>query len=234
MSAACWAVVPAAGAGRRMGGAIPKQYLPLGNALVIEHTLERLLGHPSIREVLVTISPGDSWWRGTRFCSNPRVRQITGGAERCHSVLNALEELTQLAAPDDWVLVHDAARPCLLGSDIDHLIEALSGHPVGGILAVSLHDTVKRADSSRHVTETLPREQLWRAFTPQMFRLEPLRMALKQALEQGLEVTDEASAMELAGLSPLLVEGRGDNIKITRPEDLALAAFYLERQKKAQ
>jgi 2-C-methyl-D-erythritol 4-phosphate cytidylyltransferase len=215
-----------------MGSSIPKQYLPLGDSLVIEHTLERLLAHPSIRGVLVAISPGDGWWESTRFCSSLRVRQVSGGAKRCHSVLNALKQLTQLAAPDDWVLVHDAARPCLSGSDIDRLVGELSGHPVGGLLAVPLHDTVKRADASGQVVETLPREQLWRAFTPQMFRLEALRMALEQALEQGFEVTDEARAMELAGFSPLLVEGRGDNIKITRPEDLALAAFYLEQQKK--
>ncbi len=230
--ARCWAVVPAAGAGRRMGGPVPKQYLPLGDALVIEHTLERLLSHPLIAGVVVALSPDDVRWDDTRFSTDPRVSRVAGGGERCDSVLNALGALARRGTdPGTWVMVHDAARPCLARGDIDNLFAQLSGHPVGGLLAVPLHDTVKRADAGGQVLETLPREQLWRAFTPQMFRLGALRDALQQAREQGRQVTDEASAMELAGFSPRLVEGRSDNIKITRPADLSLAAFYLSRQK---
>jgi len=125
-------------------------------------------------------------------------------------------------------LVHDAARPCLRGSDIDYLIEQLDDHPVGGILGMPVRDTMKRADESGQIRETVCREGLWHAFTPQMFRFGTLHQALSQALEQSLQVTDEASAIELAGYSPRLIEGHPDNIKITRSEDLALAAFYLK------
>lgn len=223
-----WAIVPAAGIGRRMGGDIPKQYLPLNGRPVIEHTLERLLGHPSIRQVLVALSPDDQWWPETVFANHPEVVGVEGGAERCDSVLNALRCLSEFAVDDDWVLLHDAARPCLRAGDIDRLIEQLTDHPVGGILGMPVRDTMKRADESAHITETVCREGLWHAFTPQMFRIGPLRTALSDALAQGKRVTDEASAMELAGYSPMLVEGHPDNIKITRPEDLALAGFYLK------
>lgn len=225
-----WGVVPAAGAGRRMGATLPKQYLPLAGRQVIDHSLQPLLDHPRIEGVVVALSPQDSCWAKSAFASDPRVRQVAGGRERCHSVMRALQALRQKANDDDWVLVHDAARPCLRGEDIDRLIEQLSDDPVGGILAVPVHDTVKSADHEMRVSDTLPRERLWRAFTPQMFRLSRLVEALRQALAAGLVVTDEASAMEYAGLAPKLVQGHGDNIKITRPQDLELAAFYLHQQ----
>ena len=224
-----WAVVPAAGIGRRMGASIPKQYLMLGDRRVIDHALAVLLGHTALRGVVVALSPDDTWWQDTAYSDHPRVHRVAGGAERGHSVLNALSYLSQLARPDDWVLVHDAARPCVRAEDIDRLL-AVSGKHCGGLLAHPIHDTVKQADAGRRVAGTLPRETLWRAFTPQMFRLGPLRLALADALERGALVTDEASAMERAGCSPVLVEGHSDNIKITRPEDIELAAFYLERQ----
>ncbi len=223
-----WAVVPAAGVGRRMGSDIPKQYLSLNGRQVIEHTLQRLLDHPLIEQTLVALSPNDAWWPATAYANHAGVIAVDGGAERCHSVLNALHRLSEMAADHDWVLVHDAARPCLRVGDIDRLIEQLNDHPVGGILGMPVRDTMKRADADGQITETVCREGLWHAFTPQMFRLGALREALSQALEQGLQVTDEASAIELAGDSPKLVEGHPDNIKITRPEDLALAAFYLQ------
>ena len=131
---------------------------------------------------------------------------------------------------DDWVLVHDAARPCLRRSDIDRLLERLAGHPVGGLLGVPVRDTMKRTDDTGLIERTVTRDNLWHAYTPQMFRFAMLRDALEEALRRKLLVTDEASAMELAGHRPLMVEGHGDNIKITRPEDLALAAFYLAQQ----
>lgn len=223
-----WAVVAAAGVGRRMGSDIPKQYLLLNGRRVIEHTLQRLLNHPQIKQTLVALSPDDKWWPDTDYANHADVISVDGGAERCYSVLNALNRLSEMAAEDDWVLVHDAARPCLRSSDVDALIEQLNNHPVGGILGMPVRDTMKRADESGQVVETVCREGLWHAFTPQMFRLGMLRSALSQALEQGMQVTDEASAMELAGHSPRLIEGHPDNIKITRPEDLALAAFYLQ------
>ena len=229
-----WVVVPAAGGGRRMGRAIPKQYLPLAGRQVIEQTLHRLLSHDRIQTVYVALSEQDGWWPKTTFADDSRVIAVTGGAERCHSVLNALDALSGVAAEDDWVLVHDAARPCLRLTDLNHLIEQASAHAVGGLLGVPVRDTMKRSDTSAQVVETVPREELWHAYTPQMFRLGQLRSVLKQALANGWLVTDEASAMELAGLHPLMVEGHADNIKITRPDDLALAAFFLQQQQADQ
>lgn len=225
-----WAVVPAAGVGKRMASAIPKQYLPLAGKTVIEQTLERLLNHPKIEALYVALSEQDGWWPDCVYAADSRVIRVAGGAERCHSVRNALDSLSAVAAEDDWVLVHDAARPCLRVSDLEQLINQLSSHPVGGLLGVTVRDTMKRTDAQALVTETVPREQLWHAYTPQMFRFGVLRSALKQALTCGALVTDEASAIELAGLQPLMVEGHTDNIKITRPEDLALATFFLQQQ----
>ena len=230
MSPAYWALVPAAGVGKRMGSALPKQYLPLRGRTVLDHTLDRLLDHPRIEGVYLALSPDDGWWPDSGFYKDPRVTRVDGGSERCHSVLNALQALSRRAAADDWVLVHDAARPCLRPSDLERLIEQLSAHPVGGLLGRPVHDTMKRAGPDRRIEATVPREGLWHAYTPQMFHLGPLRQALERALAEGRLVTDEASAMELAGDRPLLVEGAGDNLKITRPEDLALATFYLGQQ----
>ncbi len=224
-----WAVVPAAGVGRRMAGAVPKQYLMLQGRPVIEHTLRTLVEHPAIARVMVAVSASDTWWRATAYADHPRVRRVTGGEERADSVLNGLLALQGEAAADDWVLVHDAARPCLHRTDLDKLMQTLGDHPVGGLLAVPLSDTIKRTDPTGTVLETVPRERLWRAFTPQMFRYAALRSALERARETHRSVTDDASAMELAGSAPQLIEGRADNIKITRPEDLVLAGFYLEQ-----
>jgi len=225
-----WAVVPAAGVGKRMASAIPKQYLLLAGRTVIDQTLGRLLNHPQIQAIFVALSEQDGWWSDSTFVADPRVTRVVGGSERCHSVLNALDALSAVAAENDWVLVHDAARPCLRSSDLDRLISQLSSHSVGGLLGVPVRDTMKRTNSGDEVIETVSRKALWHAFTPQMFRLGLLRSALKQALERDEMVTDEASAIELAGLQPLMVEGHADNIKITRPEDLALATFFLQQQ----
>jgi 2-C-methyl-D-erythritol 4-phosphate cytidylyltransferase len=229
-----WAIVPAAGSGRRMGGEVPKQYLTLLGRRVIEHTLDRLLCDPRIEAVYVALAAGDAWWPETAFADHPRVIRVPGGTERCHSVCAALERLRDSAAPQDWVLVHDAARPCIHWADLDRLITGLARDPVGGLLAAPLHDTIKQADAQGRVVATIPRECLWRALTPQMFRLQPLLEALTQALAKDLLVTDDASAMELAGFAPRLLQGRADNIKITRPEDLALAEFYLAQQSTEQ
>ena len=224
-----WAVVPAAGAGRRMATNIPKQYLPLGEKTVLEHTLDTLLACRQLAGVVVVLSADDGYWPDLqgRYTRQP-LAVVTGGAERCHSVLNGLTHLAGKVAADDWVLVHDAARPCVRLTDIDTLIRTLSATSHGGLLGVPVADTMKQVDGADRVTATVARERLWHAYTPQMFRLGSLRAALQQAIDNDLLVTDEASAMELAGVQPQMVQGQRDNIKITVPADLELAAFYLQ------
>lgn len=224
-----WAVVPAAGVGSRMASDIPKQYLTLNNRKVIEHTLEALLSHAAIKGAVVAIGDDDEYWQDVTIATDKPVWKARGGIERCHSVLNALELLSEHAGIHDWVLVHDAARPCLRHADIDLLIRELKDYTAGGLLAVPVRDTMKRADGAGNVDYTEEREGLWHALTPQMFHLKTLIDALQRAIAAGTAVTDEASAMENVGLRPRLVEGHADNIKITRPEDLQLAAFYLSQ-----
>jgi 2-C-methyl-D-erythritol 4-phosphate cytidylyltransferase len=225
-----WAVVPAAGLGRRFGARMPKQYLDLAGRPVIERTLSLFVDHARIAQVCVVLDPEDRYWASTRYADHPKVTRADGGPERCHSVLNALESLTQGSEPEDWVLVHDAARPCLRPEDLDRLIAELEQDPVGGLLAVPVRDTMKRGDASAHVIATVDRAGLWHAYTPQMFRLAALSRALRDAIAGGDWVTDEAAAMERLGHRPRLVEGHADNIKITRAEDLPLAWFFLQQQ----
>lgn len=227
-SCTCWAVVPAAGVGKRMQADRPKQYLPLLGQTVIEHTLQRLLNSGAFQAISVAISVEDPYWPELAISRNPAVITAPGGKERADSVLSALKALEGKAHEDDWVLVHDAARPCITSHDIQHLIATLEQHPVGGILALSSHDTLKQVDGN-NIVATVNRQQIWRALTPQMFRFGMLREALLTT-EGNPAVTDEASALELTGFQPSIVEGRPDNIKITRPEDLDLAAFYMEQQ----
>ncbi len=228
-SARYWAMVPAAGTGKRMGSVVPKQYLPLLGRPVIAHTLATLLQHPRIEGVVVAVDAKDEWWPAvaTSLDTAKPLLSVSGGTERCYSVLSGLETLRERALPSDWVLVHDAARPCLALEDLDRLLTDLADDPVGGLLAVPVRDTLKQADSAGRVAATVDRSRLWHALTPQMFRLGMLHDALRAALARGLLVTDEAAAMEAAGFTPRLVEGRADNLKITRPEDLALAEFFL-------
>lgn len=228
-----WAIVPAGGVGARMGEVLPKQYLLLHGKSIIQHTLERLFSHAQISGVVVAISAQDREWQSVSRCIDTQGKSLlvaSGGAERFHSVLNALEELSNHADRRDWVLVHDAIRPCLRHTAINRLIAALADHPVGGLLGIRIPDTVKRVDGAANVVETLDREQLWLAQTPQMFRLGALRDALHLAIERQVNSTDEAMAMALTGATPRMVEGDTDNIKITRPPDLALAQFYLSQQ----
>lgn len=224
-----WGIVPAAGVGKRMGAELPKQYLPVLGKPVLEHTLTRLLAVSRIDGLVVALGREDPYWPTLSVANDPRIRIADGGAERADSVLAALNALSRFADLDDWVLVHDAARLCVTVADIDRLIDTLQHDAVGGILALPSSDTLKSVDGCQ-IVETVRRERIWRALTPQMFRLGPLGDALSNASARGLTVTDEASAIELAGQIPKVVEGRPDNIKITRPEDLALAEFYLERQ----
>jgi 2-C-methyl-D-erythritol 4-phosphate cytidylyltransferase len=224
-----WAIIPAAGVGRRMGSDIPKQYLEIKDQTVLEYTIDSLLTCPVLSGVVLAMNPDDNHWAEMTVSIDKPLWVVNGGEERCHSVLNALSFLLEQADEHDWVLVHDAARPCLRHEDIELLIEK-AGKDVGGILAVPVRDTMKRSDDDNHVSETVDRNQLWHALTPQMFRLGQLHTALQQALDNKALVTDEASAMELAGYKPLLVEGHADNIKITHPEDLTLAEHYLRQQ----
>lgn len=229
-SPACWAVVPAAGSGRRMGAALPKQLLELGGQTVLEHSLDALWRTTTLAGlVLVSQKDVDIDVIARRY-SERRLLHAPGGVERCHSVLNGLQALTGTAADSDWVMVHDAARPCVRTADLQKLIESLFGHPVGGVLGVPAHDTMKRTDADGAIQATVARQHLWHAQTPQMFRLGRLREVLEAALKDGYQVTDEASAMEHAGEQPLMVEGHADNLKITRPEDLPLAELYLRQQ----
>ena len=226
---AYWIIVPAAGVGARMGAASPKQYLPLVGKTVIEHTLERLLALPNIAGVYLVLSPADAYWNDLPLAQNNHIHLIVGGAERCDSVLNALEKLQDKAAPNDWVLVHDAARPCIQTDSVLHLIDQVKSHPVGGILGVPVSDTLKQVADSV-IQSTADRRLLWQAQTPQMFRLGLLRDCLQRALAEGKTITDESSALECYGYQPLMIQGRSDNIKITRPEDLAIAAMLLQQQ----
>jgi 2-C-methyl-D-erythritol 4-phosphate cytidylyltransferase len=227
----CWAVIPAAGVGQRMGADMPKQYLPLAGRTVIDWSISKLLEHPSVHGVMVALGRDDPYWQHTEYANHPSVERLDGGAERCHSVLNALNALSKKAPPGDWTLVHDAARPCVSTEDISKLIDMVKEKQlVGGLLGMQVRDTMKRTDHLNQVTTTVERDRLWHAFTPQMFMLGELRTALSRALAAGVQITDEASAMEWAGHLPTMVEGRDDNIKITRPADLSLAEFYLQSE----
>jgi 2-C-methyl-D-erythritol 4-phosphate cytidylyltransferase len=224
-----WGVVPAAGVGKRMGGEIPKQYFELRGKPVLQHTLERLLAVPELEIIAVALGRDDGYWPELGVAANPRILRADGGKERADSVLSAMESLGDIAAPEDWVLVHDAARVCVTSADVYKLIHTLADDPIGGILALPSVDTLKGVDNGV-IVDTVNRNHVWRALTPQMFRYQALREALAEAAAKGLTVTDEASALELQGHQPKIVEGRPDNIKITRPEDLALATFFLEQQ----
>lgn len=225
-----WAVVPAAGQGRRFGADVPKQYAEVAGEPLIAHTLRALLSHPRIDGVVAVLAADDARWPGwTEFAGKP-VLACAGGAARADSVLAGLAALPDGVRADDFVLVHDAARPNLRVEDIDELLERGRADPVGAILAVPVRDTLKRAGDDGGIDGTQPREGLWRALTPQLFRRLQLTQALQAARDQGVEVTDESMAMERQGQRPLLVEGFEDNFKITTPEDLARFEFVLSRK----
>jgi 2-C-methyl-D-erythritol 4-phosphate cytidylyltransferase len=225
-------VVPAAGAGKRMLSNSPKQYLKIGSKSVIEHTLSNLLAHPLIKKIIVSLSPSDEYFNGLNVSKDPRVLQVIGGTERVDSVLNGLLCLDQKANP--WVLVHDAARPCVTHEEITRLIEQCVNNDIGGLLAVPVVDTLKKnvpmtINTNAKVEKTVDRKDIWQALTPQMYKTNELISAIENALDKSLDITDESSAIESIGLASMLVLGNRQNIKITRPEDLALAAFYLNK-----
>ncbi|MEL5512176.1 2-C-methyl-D-erythritol 4-phosphate cytidylyltransferase [Serratia bockelmannii] len=218
------AVLPAAGIGSRMQAECPKQYLTIGRHSIVEHAIHALLRHPRIERVIVAISPEDRQFERLPIAQDPRVTVTQGGKQRADSVMAGLK----LAGDADWVLVHDAARPCLHADDLERLLAITAHSKVGGILAAPVRDTMKRAEPGRDtIAHTVERQDLWHALTPQLFPLPLLKQCLQRALDEGANVTDEASALEYCGYHPQLIAGRADNIKVTRPEDLALAVFYL-------
>ena len=228
-----WAVIPAAGIGQRMRSDIPKQYLPLAGSTVIENTIHRLLAASQVKGLSISLRHDDQYWDGVNIESSKPVIRAEGGAERCDSVLNAMEALADyddFNIDNDWVLVHDAVRPCVRLDDLDRLIEQATSNESGGLLALPVRDTMKRASESQSVQVTVDREGLWHALTPQLFPYRALWEALIKAMEEGVTVTDESSAMEHAGYAPKLVEGHEDNIKITRPNDLRLAELFIADQ----
>lgn len=226
----CWAVIPAAGVGARMAADKPKQYLRVGGRTVIEWTLEKLAAQRQLSGVVVALAADDRQWDALQIDSPLPIWRAEGGSERCHSVLNALQVLGEHARGEDWVLVHDAARPCLRRADLDKLLDTLTDDPVGGLLALPVRDTMKRSDAKQRIIATEDRQGLWHALTPQMFRLQILQQAIQDSLDRDLMVTDESAAVEALGLQPQLVEGCADNIKITRPGDLALAELFLKHR----
>lgn len=237
MTEQAWAVIPAAGVGKRMQADRPKQYLQLLDKTVIEHTLDCFLQSPMIAGIVVAISQGDEYWQDIDLpMTDKPIYVADGGEERVHSVLNGLHLLKTLGVdPKCWVMVHDAARPCLTQQEMTTLFDALKADSIGGILALPVRDTMKRESpmASGVISHTENRDGLWHALTPQMFRLQMLSQALASGIQQSLNITDESSAIEAAGFEPKLVEGLASNLKITRPSDLPLAEFFLQKTKEA-
>lgn len=225
-----WAVVPAAGLGRRMGGELPKQYLPLGGKTVIEHSLECLLGIEEIDGLVVVLHKHDDRFASLPVSNHQKVITVVGGQERSDSVLAALNRLQKKVKLSDWVLVHDAVRCCVSGNKIKKLIQFLEHHEVGGILGVPANDSPKQINSEQQILSSLDQQTVWLAQTPQMFRFGLLREALQQAQRHQREVVDEAAALEFLGYLPNIVMGEYSNIKITHPEDLAIAEIIMKRQ----
>lgn len=222
----CWAVIPAAGIGERFGAAIPKQYARLHHKTVIEYALMALGSSTHIEAITIALRANDQHFSSLDMPAKP-FKTVTGGESRAHSVLSALHALHAVASKEDFVLVHDAARPCLTTSDVNKLVEAVVPHAVGGILAVPVSDTLKKVQQST-IVDTVNREQLWRALTPQMFRYGLLLDAISHAVNNNVMITDEAQAIELQGKQPCVVEGDVRNIKVTTQKDLQMAELFLK------
>ncbi len=223
-------IVPAAGVGKRMQANCPKQYLCINNKTILTHTVMKLLNHERISKVIISLGANDQYFSESELVNHPNIIRVEGGKERVDSVLNGLKVIDSKDYP--WVLVHDAARPCIAHHDIDNLIEQCLESDCGGILAAPVRDTMKRGIGRTKITikQTVERAQLWHALTPQMYKTDELISAIEHALANGLSVTDEASAIEYANLPSLLVCASSENIKITHPDDLALAEFYINKQ----
>jgi len=218
------AVIAAAGIGKRVGGIVPKQYLTLLDKCIIEYSIQPFIEHPNIDTVIVSIAKNDQWFKQLSVAKNSKIKIVEGGAERVDSVLSALSVIDK----KDYVLVHDAARPCITREDIDKLITEVVTSKQGALLGSRVRDTMKRSNSSGLIVETVDRQELWHALTPQMFENGLLIEAINNA-EDKAKITDEASAMEMHGFPVRIVEGRSDNLKVTREEDLKIAELYLSQ-----
>jgi len=226
------AIIPAAGVGKRMQANCPKQYLLINNETILTQTVMKLLSHPAISQVILALGADDQYFAESPLAHHKDIIRVNGGAERVDSVLSGLRAVDASKYP--WVLVHDAARPCVSHDDIDKLISQCLSHDCGGILAAPVRDTMKRGAFTKgminSIESTVEREQLWHALTPQLYKTAELMLSIEQALTNKLVITDEASAIEQANLPSLLVPGSSENIKITHPDDLALAEFYINKQ----
>lgn len=230
----CFLVLPAAGSGRRMQAEQPKQYLELAGRSLLRHCLERLGTLPEIARIAVALAADDDSWAGVVASLAPelagKVVTTLGGSERMQSVMSALEALQPYASATDWVLVHDAVRPCVHPADVRRLMRELAQDEAGGLLGTPVRETLKESDGTAFVARTVDRSRIWQAATPQMFRFGVLQRALRHAAALNVAVTDEAAAVEALGLPVRLVAGRADNLKVTYPGDLLLAAAILEAQ----
>jgi len=222
------AVIVAAGVGKRVGADIPKQYLKLLDRTIIEHSLRPFLAHPQIGEVIVSCAKNDQWFDKLQVSKHSKIRVVIGGRERVDSVLAALNVIDK----ENYVLVHDAARPCICKSDIDKLIYQVIKNNDCTILGLKVRDTMKRTFINGQIKQTVERNDLWHALTPQLFPNQLLTDAINQNKTQG-KITDEASAMEMAGIAVVIVEGQSNNLKVTRQEDLSLAEFFLTQNQNA-
>jgi len=236
-----WVIVPAAGLGQRMKSDIPKQYLKIHGKTILEHTLDCFSQHEQIAGIVVVLSDDDKYWQSSNIDAYEKpLFTVKGGINRSDSVMQGLKYLieTKNVAEDSWVMVHDAARPCLDKSDLDALLAIRDSSQVGGVLATPVRDTMKRAEISENVqtvvAHTETRENLWHALTPQMFRLGSLQDALIKCQKDDFEVTDDCSAMEYIGANPVIVESTKNNIKITNPSDISLITFLLDEKNKTK
>ena len=226
-----WVVIPAAGIGKRMGVDIPKQYITVCDKAIIEHTVEKFTSRNDLQGILVALSNSDQHWSTLELSENNKITTVTGGEERYKSVYNALCSLKNKADDDDWILVHDAVRPCITTSEIDQFIADLDHlNGIGGILALPCFETMKKANTNHEIEETIDRKFIWHAQTPQMFRYKKLFLAIEKIMNENIFITDEAMAMELAGYKPILIQGTHSNIKITDQNDLKYLESFLRQE----
>lgn len=219
-------IIPAAGIGTRMHADRPKQYLDIRGEMILQRVVNLFSSHPLIQKVIVVLHAKDHWWSTLQLQHSEKVLTVIGGKERVHSVLLGLQFLSDFADKNDFILVHDAARPCLQSADVTDLIEELKNESVGGLLGLPVVDTLKKVNQDNQVLETISRDQLWQAQTPQCFRYHLLKSSIEKALSENKIITDESSAIEYAGFKPKIIMGNSQNIKITFPDDLKLAELF--------
>lgn len=229
-----WAIVPAAGIGQRMNSAMPKQYVKINQKPILAHTLDVICQIPNIKKVIVPLNPNDDYWQKLMHLPYSNIQTVIGGELRNDSVMNALNAIKNHADPHDWVIVHDAVRPCITVQGIIELLKQIDTHPVGGLWGVPVRDTLKQVDIQCNVEKTIDRSSLWHAQTPQIFRFELLYQALQKVKQDNMIVTDDASAIEYLGYHPKMVQGSYTNIKMTWPEDLILAEHWFKQREVSQ